>query len=96
MKLFKFIKVKNKNGTTERNPPSGFESWLDFWEKSNKDVKTKCMSCGKLCDDLVGGHVFKVDKTSKEYIIPLCKECNNVNNENEFEVDEDYLVPVHP
>ncbi len=27
------VKVKNKKGTGDKTPPTGYTSWLDFWEE---------------------------------------------------------------
>lgn len=28
-----FVDVRNKKGTSDKVPPSGYSSWLAFWEK---------------------------------------------------------------
>jgi hypothetical protein len=89
-----FIKVKNKEGTTNR-PLSGYSSWIEFWE-AKKDMN-HCGCSNKNCDevdDIKGAHVFIVGATSEEYIVPLCSACNHVTNTSEFEVVKSFLVRV--
>lgn len=89
------IKVKNVNGSSRYVSPQGYDTWLDYWEvKSGKTAwmcsATNCHKLGR--SKLVGAHVRKVDSTDNcWYIVPLCRECNNRNDE--FYVDET-LVPV--
>jgi len=89
-----FIDVKNKKGTGDKNPPSGYSSWLDFWEKKKGSKATKCeaMSCGGKPD--VGGHVIKSGEGSKEYILPLCYDHNNKPEDEVFKAWETDLIPV--
>jgi hypothetical protein len=89
-----FIDVKNKKGTAGNTPPSGCNSWLDFWEKKKGGKATQCevMSC-KGSPNL-GGHVIKVGEGSKEYILPMCYTCNNKPENEVFKVWDTDLVPV--
>lgn len=89
-----FIEVKNKKGTSGNNPPSGYSSWLDFWEKKKGIKATKCevMSCGGKPD--LGGHVIKAGEGGKEYILPMCYGCNNKPENEIFKAWEGDLVPV--
>lgn len=89
-----FIEVKNKKGTADKNPPDGYDSWLDFWEKK-KDIKaTTCevLACEGSSD--VGGHIIKVGDGSKEYILPMCYSCNNKPDDEVFKAWEHDLVSV--
>ena len=63
-----FIEVKNKKETADKTPPSGYSSWLDFWEKKKGKKADTCevMLCKGKPD--VGGHVIKSGEGSKEYI----------------------------
>ena len=36
-----YIEVKNKKGTADNPPPSGYSSWLDYWEKKKGQKATK-------------------------------------------------------
>lgn len=89
-----YIKVKNKNNTTGKTPPKGYSSWLDFWEKKKGKKATVCevMGCGGGPD--VGGHVIKAGEGAKEYILPICKSCNNKPDGEVFEAWESDLVSV--
>lgn len=55
-----FIKVKNKNGTSNR-PLSGYSSWIEFWEAKKRMTHLGCsrMGCEEM-DDVIGAHVFIV------------------------------------
>jgi len=72
-----FIEVKNKKGTTNKKPPVGYTSWIDFWEKKKDKRALNCevMSCRGNAE--LGGHVIKIGEGNKEYILPLCLSCNN-------------------
>ena len=89
-----FIEVKNKKGTGEKNPPSDYDSWLDFWEKKKGKKATECevLLCKGKPD--LGGHVVKVKEGSKEYILPMCYSCNNKPEDEVFKSWESDLVPV--
>lgn len=89
-----YIKVKNKKGTSEKDPPAGYTSWLNFWERKKGRRATQCevRSCRGSAD--LGGHVIKVGEGGKEYILPMCYSCNNKPEDEVFEAWEDDLVPV--
>lgn len=88
------IKVKNKKGTSDKTPPDGYGSWLDFWEKKKGKKATQCEAwqCSGKPD--VGGHVIKSGEGNTEYILPLCYDCNNKPEGEEFEAWDTDLVPV--
>ncbi|NMA05029.1 MAG: hypothetical protein GX931_01515 [Acholeplasmataceae bacterium] len=72
-------------------------SWIEHWNKNrfpnNKGSADRCFCCKKKTDELDGGHVVKIDNPDdKEYIIPLCHECNRSHSDKAFEVDENDLV----
>ena len=89
-----FIEVKNKKGTSDKNPPSGYSSWLDFWEKKKAKKANTCevLHCNGKPD--MGGHVIKVGEGGKEYILPMCSECNNKPDDEIFKAWENDLVFV--
>ena len=89
-----FIKLKNKNGTAKKKPPSGCSSWLAFWEKEKGQEATTCEVLGCSGDPDVGGHVIKSGEGGKEYILPMCYDCNNKPDGEEFEGWESDLVSV--
>lgn len=90
-----YIAVKNKKGTSNNNPPGGYSSWLDFWEKKKGKKANTCEV--KTCkgDPDVGGHVIKSGQGSKEYILPMCYTCNNKPDNEIFEAWESDLVSVN-
>ena len=88
-----FVKVKNKKGTGNNPPPSGYTSWLAYWEsKKGKGKGCEVLGCSGSAD--VGGHVIKSGDGPKEYILPLCSSCNNKSETVEFEAWDGDLVPV--
>jgi hypothetical protein len=89
-----FADVKNKRGTAHRIPPPGYTSWLDFWEKTKNTKADNCevVSCIKKAQ--LGGHVIKVGEGGKEYILPMCYQCNNKPENEVFKAWQLNLVPV--
>ena len=89
------IKVKNVNGSSRFARPTGYDSWLDYWEKNSGKTAWRCSAtdCHMIGRwNLVGAHVQKVYGTDKNwYIVPICVDCNN--RTDEFYVDET-LIPV--
>ncbi len=83
------IKVKNAHGGHKET------GWLERWANAHgveDDWNIPCsnLTCFNEAED--GGHVIKVDSADKkEYIVPLCKSCNNPNNKKAFYVNEDVL-----
>ncbi|MDX7990537.1 hypothetical protein [Xenorhabdus littoralis] len=90
-----YVKVKNKNNTSNKKPPTGYDSWLDFWEKKKGKKATVCESRTCSGSANVGGHVIKSGISSKEYILPLCSSCNNSSNTDYFDAWDADLIPVH-
>jgi len=89
-----YIEVKNKKNTADKVPPSGYSSWLDFWEKKKGKKATVCevRFCKGKPD--VGGHVIKSGEGSKEYILPMCSSCNNKPEAEVFQAWESDLISV--
>jgi len=89
-----FIEVKNKRGTSDRKPTDGSSSWLEFWENKQGKKASKCrvLFCDQKAE--VGGHVYIVGAGSKEYILPMCKSCNNKPDDTTFKAWDSDLVPV--
>jgi len=90
-----YIDIKNKTGTGDKNPPSGYSSWLDFWEKEKDKKADVCEVKGCNSGPDLGGHVIKAGEGSKEYILPMCYGCNNKPDDEVFQAWESDLVPVH-
>ncbi|MCX4039289.1 hypothetical protein OR606_03610 [Aeromonas hydrophila] len=91
------ILVKNKKNTSHKTPPSGYTSWLDFWEQKKERGANICERVGcEETNNLVGAHVIISGEGGKEYILPLCKgsKCNHTTNEDEFKAWDSDLVPV--
>ena len=85
-------KVKNVVGSSRFGAPTGYSSWLDYWERKTKTKKTICGASGCNKSDLVGAHVQKVNSIDKSwYITPLCKSCNQRTDEFDSYWE---LVPV--
>ena len=90
------IKVKNLKGTGGR-APSGYRSWLGYWEANTGQKVARCMRfpCNCVAGDLlVGAHVKKVGNFDMSwYIVPVCHATNN--GADEFFVTGS-LAPVNP
>lgn len=89
-----FIDVKNKKGTADKTPPSGYTSWLDFWEKKKGKKADTCEVQGCSGNPDLGGHVIKSGEGSKEYILPMCSKCNNKPDDEVFQAWESDLISV--
>lgn len=92
------VRVKNINGTSKppyNNPRAkGYDSWEKFWKAKNEyDFPTYCQCEGCFKKAEVGAHVMRTSDSNKWYIVPLCYGCNN--QDEPFNVDEDYLVEVN-
>lgn len=82
-------KVKNVKGP--RDIDCDCKTFICHWKNysGGKNAKVcSTVSCNER-DDLVGAHVILCDNQSTEYILPLCKDCNNFSNKDCFEIKED-------
>jgi len=80
---------KNKNGTSERSCSCG--SWKNHWiNNSGKPWPVFCCASDCMLQAEVGAHVINFT-LSGEWIIPLCKGCNQ--RIDEFSISE-YTTPV--
>lgn len=87
------VLVKNINGTSRFSAPSGYSSWLVYWEAQTGRKSGYCKAGTCLNQATVGAHVMKVDSYDKHYyIVPLCYSCNG--RTDSFYVNENDLVPV--
>ena len=86
--------VKNINGSSDNIPPSGYNSWKQYWEhkKMRKFANCSCISCSKKAE--VGGHVKKVYGSNEWYIVPVCTYHNNYTFTSPYEVKDDDLLKV--
>lgn len=96
-----YIKVKNGEKTSDRKTSSGI-SWLEYWEQNTRHAAIGCSVRG--CHETVevGAHVYKLSENFYPnspglepiyYIVPMCKRCNNPQNEEVMEVLESDLYP---
>ncbi|HCL00097.1 MAG TPA: hypothetical protein DHW42_08350 [Candidatus Marinimicrobia bacterium] len=72
------------------------KTWLEHWEKFGEQKAGLCaeVSCQKKA--IVGAHVQKSDSSdSSWYIIPLCKEHNNLFGQKISIKDSIKLVPAN-
>ena len=85
--------VTNIKGNSSRDVlPSGYSSWIDYWEKKTgkKAVFCKSTRCTKFATD--GSHVRLVEYGNYWYIVPLC----HMHNESPYTFTvEGPLVPVN-
>lgn len=71
------VLVKNINGTSRFSAPSGYSSWLAYWEAQTRRKSRYCKAGTCWNQATVGAHVMKVDSCDKHYyIVPLCNSCN--------------------
>jgi hypothetical protein len=84
------MKYKNVRITVDDNPPKGYASFLEFHEKNRGPTKI-CKVKGCTNEVEVGAHIKKVKLRKNQdpswYIIPMCKACNQ--REDEFELNTD-------
>ena len=93
-KIYMTYTVTNIKGNSSRDVlPSGFISWIDFWEKKSgkKAVFCNCASCTKFAHE--GAHVNVDGHGNYWYIVPLCHAHNE--STRTFTV-EGPLVPINP
>jgi hypothetical protein len=103
------VNVANAPGDDyESSVPSGYVSWIDYWNKlrypRNEKYASWCRNCGTKTDELEGGHVeycyqrddgdWYYKKSNGIFVTPLCTECNNPNNTVHFSVDDTELIKV--
>ena len=87
--------VKNLEHTADRNPPSGFTSFKEFYtyRKSFWPSKCCCLGCSNAAE--VGAHVKKAGTYDfRWYIVPLCRYHNNQFGQ-ELEDVGSYLEPLY-
>lgn len=89
----RMVEVKNVSPS-----PSYGGSAIADWESYKGIRATLCSRCAKPFDnedDKVGGHVVKRYGSSiDQYIVPLCKQCNNRTIVDYYNVDESLMVRV--
>ena len=93
-RIYMTYTVTNIKGNSSRDVlPSGFTSWIDFWEKKTgrKAVFCNCASCIRFAHE--GAHVNVDGHGNYWYIVPLCHAHNE--STRTFTV-EGPLVPVNP
>ena len=86
--------VTNIKGNSSRDVlPSGFTSWIDYWEKKTgkKAMFCTCANCTRFAHE--GAHVNVDGHGNYWYIVPLCHAHNE--STRTFTV-EGPLVPVNP
>ena len=95
------VTIKNLQNSSEYKFPEGYTCFLKYWEdKSGTKIgndKCYCPNCGEKMsrnsDNIVGAHVYKVNDPKKWYVVPLCKKCNDENNNSEMTISAK-LVPL--
>ncbi len=87
--------VKNKKGTGDLTCSGGCHTWKKHWiNNSSSSLDWPFGCCNNNCDvssNIVGAHVYKPGHSSTVYIIPFCKGCNAIEDE-EFDVPAVYLL----
>lgn len=54
-----YIEVKNKKGTVGNNPPVGYSSWPELWERKKGKKATICEARHCNGNPDIGGHIIK-------------------------------------
>ncbi|MCL1891845.1 MAG: hypothetical protein FWF97_00920 [Alphaproteobacteria bacterium] len=97
------VYVINATGNYPKDCPPQYDSWIDYWIKKRGLIPEWCRHCKTNTKELDGGHVRIVEqgpdgkwyyKGETLYIVPICRGCNNPNNQEIFSVSETDLVPV--
>ena len=74
---------------------SHYDSWKDFWIDNTKrkwPEQCRVWYCTNPAE--VGAHV-KIQDENKKHILPICKKCNNANNDKKMRVNAKSLaVPL--
>ena len=87
------VNVKNVVGSSRYPQSQDNTTWKKYWEEhAGRQWSFNCVCCDFHSAD-VGGHVHKVNE-HKQYIIPMCRDCNAKGTDVIFRVDDRYLVPV--
>ena len=89
------VKVKNVQG--HYKIPSGYNSWLNYWERKMNKIANACQKnrCNvKDKDKLEGGHVYKVWDENTIFLVPICYDHNHYTFTDEYEVPDDMLLEV--
>lgn len=89
------VKVKNVQG--HYKVPSGYSSWLNYWERKMKKTAEACQKNG--CeesdkDKLTGGHVYKVGDENTIFLVSICYDHNHYTFTDEYEVPDGMLLEV--
>ena len=88
------VTVVNVGGSSEHERSTENLTWEQHWKRySSENWPAKCVCCGANPAE-VGGHV-RIFGERKQYIVPMCKQCNGKPAGHEFpNVDRKWLVPV--
>ena len=102
------VDVHNVLDTKGEPIPNGYDSFLEYWEVNSGEVcPSECQAIdlhltndGQPADttDIVGAHV-RIDgldcPDDYAWIVPLCKQCNNDDNESSISMPEGTIfIPV--
>ncbi len=69
--------VRNVNGSSRFDAPSGYSSWLEYWEAHSGQKASSCHNISCYGTNLVGAHVQKVNSYDTNwYIAAVCSSCN--------------------
>ncbi len=88
-------KIKNLRAGS-RPHPSGYSSWIDYWEKKAGKLAGYCHETGCMCTAEEGAHVQLASEYNNDswYIVPLCHK-HNTQFGGTLNVTGP-LVPVNP
>ena len=90
----RYIDVRNKKETSNKALPSGYSSWLDYWEKKKGRKANMCGVINCTGTPVVGGCVVETGLRAKEYILPMCANCRGKKEQETFGAWKSDLEPL--
>lgn len=92
----RLVTVINVNGSSQHPTSQNNETWLARWiNNCAESLPETCPCCGKGKPE-VGGHVRIVNSDRTQYILPMCRACNNKRDVKFNNIEKALLVPVNP
>ncbi len=90
----RFVDVRNNKETSSKALPSGYSSWLDYWEKKKGRKANMCGVINCKGTPVEGGHVVEAGLRAKEYILPMCANCCGKSEQETFGAWKSDLEPL--
>jgi Zn finger protein HypA/HybF involved in hydrogenase expression len=72
------MKIKNRIGASQLEPPRGYNSWLEYWKEKTATSPNICSSIDCNRTDIRCVQVQKaLSNDNHNYIVPLCMACQH-------------------